>query len=57
LRHVFRLISVVRLGESAPTVCEACAVYQRRKQEARTLAGSPSRTAARTEIGWTRTGK
>jgi NMD protein affecting ribosome stability and mRNA decay len=38
------------LGPSAPVVCEACSLYERQKQNARALAGSPSETAYRREI-------
>ena len=42
--------NIITLGDSAPAVCGACAEYERRSQEARALAGSPSETAARKEI-------
>jgi hypothetical protein len=38
------------LGPSAPAVCEACSLYERREQTVRTLAGSPSETAYRREV-------
>jgi hypothetical protein len=33
-----------------PRICESCARYARKVEEARTLAGSPSETAIRQEI-------
>lgn len=42
--------NIIALGDSAPAVCEACALYERREQEARTQAGSPYETAAKLDV-------